>query len=60
MVDYNILKALIKDKGRNLVFEPTVSSCTIDLSCAAKFQDWLAQGYAGDMQYLESNQNLRF
>lgn len=61
MVDYNILKALIKDKARELGFlELTVSSCTIDSAAQQKFQDWLAQGYAGDMQYLENNQNLRF
>ena len=61
MVDYNILKALIKDKAQELGFlELTVSSCTIDSAAQQKFQDWLAQGYAGDMQYLENNQNLRF
>lgn len=60
MVDYNILKALIKDKAQELGFlELTVSSCAIDPSAGQKFQDWLAQGYAGDMHYLENNQNLR-
>jgi|LauGreDrversion4_2_1035121.scaffolds.fasta_scaffold32882_2 epoxyqueuosine reductase len=60
-VDYNILKTLIKDKAQELGFlELTVSSCIIDSAAQQKFQDWLAQGYAGDMQYLENNQNLRF
>lgn len=61
MLDYNILKGLIKDKASSFGFlDAQISSIIIDVKAQEKFSQWLAQNYAGDMYYLEQNTELRF
>ena len=61
MLDYNILKTLIKAKASDFGFlEAAIATIQIPEDAQNKFRLWLEQGFAGDMHYLERNLPLRF
>lgn len=61
MLDYNIIKALIKNKAHEFGFlEANIATTQIDITTQANFKNWLACGYAGEMDYLQRNLELRF
>lgn len=61
MVDYNTIKALIKNKAHEFGFlEARIAGAIISLDAKTKFNEWLSKNYAGDMRYLKENIHLRF
>ena len=58
-VDYQHLATLIKAKGKTLGFQQ-IGISDIDLTQAAEqLQQWLANHYHGEMEYMARNTNLR-
>lgn len=60
-MNYSIIKEYIKDKARDFGFlGASVASITIARETRDNFNEWIAKGYQGDMDYLERNRELRF
>lgn len=60
-MDLNQLKSAIKQKAIEIGFlEVTFAKAIIPTDSQMRFQKWIANGFHGEMYYLENNQNLRF
>lgn len=58
---YSTLTEWIKKKARDFGFvEIGIAVTTIDPHSQARFREWLAAGFHGQMDYLANNQQLRF
>ncbi|MEN9946453.1 MAG: tRNA epoxyqueuosine(34) reductase QueG [Pseudomonadota bacterium] len=60
-LDLKHLKQLIQEQALELGFlEARISRATINKDAQHNFEQWLKQGYAGEMDYLTNNRQLRF